>query len=76
MIEPPRQKLTAIISNETTSDSENEHTDNYQTSKKQYHNKEIVSNAEDLSLSLSSQQSTLSKKTYNMKNQKRYNNTP
>ena len=45
--------------NETHSDSENEYTDSYETVKQKYHNKESVSNAEDLSLSLPIQQSIL-----------------
>ena len=44
---------------ETRSDSENEYTDSYETIKQKYHNKESVSNAEDLSLSLPIQQSIL-----------------
>ena len=50
--EPPRQKLAATNSNVTSSDSENEHTDNYETLKQNNHSKEINSDAEDLSLSL------------------------
>ena len=66
MIEPPRQKLTATNSNLTISESENEHTDNSETLKQKYHIKKIVSNAEDLSLSLPSQLSTLPKGTSNV----------
>ena len=56
--EPPRQKLTATNSSKTRSDSENEHTGNYESLKLKYYSKEIVSDAEDLSLSLPSQLST------------------
>ena len=66
MIEPPRQKLTATNFNLTISESENEHTDNSETLKQKYHIKKIVSNAEDLSLSLPSQLSTLPKGTSNV----------
>ena len=61
--ELPKLKLTATNSNETSSDSENECTDNYENLKQKYLSKEIASNAENLSLSLRSQQSILSKKT-------------
>ena len=42
------------------------YTDNYVTLKQKYHSKYIVSYAEDLSLALPSQHSTLSKKTSNV----------
>ena len=63
---PSRQKLTATNSNVTSSDIENEHKDNYETLKQKYHSKEIVSDAEDLSLSLPSQLSTPQKKASNI----------
>ena len=59
---PSRQKLTATNSNVTSSDIENEHKDNYETLKQKYHSKEIVSDANELSLSLPSQLSTPQKK--------------
>ena len=43
--------LTATNSNVTSSDSENEHTDNYETLQQKYYSKEIISDVEDLSLS-------------------------
>ena len=49
--EPRRQMLTATNSNVTSSDSENWHTDNYETLKQKYYSKEIISDVEDLSLS-------------------------
>ena len=64
--EPLRQKLTATNSSKTSSDSENEHTGNYESLKLKYHSKEIISDAEDLSLSLPSQLSTPQKKTTNI----------
>ena len=62
---PSRQKLTATNSNVTSSDIENEHKDNYKTLKQKYHSKEIVSDANELSLSLPSQLSTPQKKASN-----------
>ena len=49
--EPRRQMLTATNSNVTSSDSENEHTDSYETLQQKYYSKEIISDVEDLSLS-------------------------
>ena len=43
--------LTATNSNVTSSDSENEHTDSYETLQQKYYSKEIISDVEDLSLS-------------------------
>ena len=64
--EPPRQRLAATNSNVTSSDSENEHTDNYQALKQNNHSKEIISDAEDLSLSLPTQLSFPQKKATNI----------
>ena len=64
--EPLRQKLTATNPSKTSSDSENEHTGNYESLNLKYHSKEIISDAEDLSLSLPSQLSTPQKKTTNI----------
>ena len=71
--EPPRQKLAATNSNVTSSDSENEHTDNYEALKQNNHSKEIISDAEDLSLSLPIQLSFLQESS---KYKQRYDNTP
>ena len=64
--EPPRQKLTATNSNVTSSGGENEHTDNYETLKQEYHSKEIIYDAEDHSLYLPSQLSFPQRKATNI----------
>ena len=65
--------LTATNSNVTSSDSENEHTDNYETLKQKYYSKKIISDVEDLSLSLASQLSIPTQKNikYKKKNHRR-----
>ena len=66
IIEPPKQMLRVTNFTETSSDSENEYTDSYETLKQKYHNKESASNPEDLSLSLPIQQSILLKEISNV----------